>query len=172
NYNYLTDNRCNINNNYGIWIYFFSNDNSLINNTCNSNNYDGIHLYASDLNLLSWNLLFDNVFGVYLSSGSDNNTIHHNTFINNSNSPQAYDDGSNNIWFDILTNEGNFWSDYSGSGNYQIGGGAGSIDPYPSNEPTVIIIIAEFTLLKGSFLALFMSFVRLCHIRRKNIKVN
>jgi parallel beta-helix repeat protein len=166
--NSLTNNTCNSNYGYGIYLAGSNHNNSFTNNTCNSNYKDGIYLSGSNFNLLSWNLLFDNDYGVYLSSTSDNNILHHNTFIDNSNSPQAYDDGSNNQWFDTENNEGNYWSDYSGTGPQQIAGSSRSIDPYPLSEPTVV----EFTILKGYFLALFTSFVLLCYLRRKNIKTN
>jgi parallel beta-helix repeat protein len=167
-YNSLMNNTCDSNGNYGIRLSS-SSYNSLTNNICNSNNWDGIYLYSSDSNLLSWNLLFDNEYGVYLNANSDNNILHHNTFINNSNSPQAYDDGSNNQWFDTETNEGNYWSDYSETGPYQIAGSSRSNDPYPLGE---IPVVAEFTPLKGYFFVLFTSFILLCHIRRRDIKAN
>ena len=39
--------------------------------------------------------------GIHISSGSNNNEIHENCFINNE--PQAYDDGENNNW------DRNYW---------------------------------------------------------------
>jgi parallel beta-helix repeat protein len=116
----------------------------LTNNYC-LNNSVGIYLLSSDFNVLSWNLLYNNGFGINLTSDSDNNLIHHNNFINNSNSPQANDDGINNQWYDSETKEGNFWSDYSGSGDYLITGSAGSVDPYPTK-------ILPFIDLDGDFM--------------------
>jgi parallel beta-helix repeat protein len=43
---------------------------------------------------------------------------------------QATDDGSANFWDDGIS-EGNHWSNYNGSGVYQIDGSAGSVDNYP-----------------------------------------
>ena len=60
--------------------------------------------------------------------------IHHNIFINNGATVQAYDEGTDNIWYDIETNEGNYWSEWSGTGEYLIDGSSGSIDPYPLGE--------------------------------------
>jgi parallel beta-helix repeat protein len=137
---------------------------SLTNNNC-SNNWYGIFLGESDSNLLRWNYLGYNGYGVFVTSGSDNNLIHHNSFIYNTNSSQAIDDGINNQWFDSSTNEGNYWSDYIGTGTYQINGSASSSDPYPLSVPPVI---AEFTLLKGYFLGFVSSFVLICYIRRKS----
>ena len=52
---------------------------------------------------------------------STNNKIHHDNFINNSNSPQAYDDNQadddlkgENYWDD--GSEGNYWDNYIGGG--------------------------------------------------------
>ena len=68
-----------------------------------------------------------------MDSSSNYNHIHHNFFINNVKSPQAYDNGLFNQWFDELVNEGNYWSDYV-SGDYQISGDAKTVDPYPLDE--------------------------------------
>ena len=79
-----------------------------------------------------------------------------------SNRIQAHDDGEKNTWYDSISREGNYWSDYTGrDGNddsigdtpYLIGGSAGSIDyfpiwddgiehaPYFINEPNNFIMI-------------------------------
>ena len=75
--------------------------------------------------------------GVDCSGGSDGSLFHHNSFINNyaDGSSQASD--SSNlpcVWYDSSTNEGNFWNDYLGSGNYTLAGVAGAEDPYPLTE--------------------------------------
>ena len=65
-----------------------------------------------------------------------------NIFIDNfiGGTSQALDDGINNTWFDKNTNEGNYWSDWLGVGNYTIDGEANSEDPYPLSSPPIIII--------------------------------
>ena len=35
------------------------------------------------------------------------------------------------MWYDTVLNEGNYWSEYEGSGSYAINGSAGNTDPYP-----------------------------------------
>ncbi|MCK4845872.1 MAG: hypothetical protein KAS95_09375, partial [Candidatus Heimdallarchaeota archaeon] len=45
--------------------------------------------------------------------------------------------GANNYWYDSATKEGNYWSDWSGSGSYFIGGYAYSVDLYPLREPLI-----------------------------------
>ena len=90
----------------------------------------------SDNCSLTFNLFQENI-GVGLNvGGSSNCNIHHNSFIDNNleGSSQACDDGVNNTWFDYSTLEGNYYSDYSGVGNYSIGGNANSTDPYPLAE--------------------------------------
>ncbi|MCK5157521.1 MAG: right-handed parallel beta-helix repeat-containing protein [Candidatus Heimdallarchaeota archaeon] len=154
----LTDNTCN-NNYYGI-LLFHSNNASLTNNTCN-NNYNGFRLHYSDNIILTNNTITNNTRQGIYSSNCDfgliifnyiranayygiyglgsNNTIHHNSFIDNNlgGSSQAWDSGQNNIWYDNTTSEGNYWSDWIGVGDYQINGGAQIVDPYPLNSPPV-----------------------------------
>ena len=78
-------------------------------------------------------------YGIFIAETSDNNIIHHNTFIDNKigDASQAYDDGFNNTWYDVTTNEGNWWSDWFGTPEYSIDGSATSTDPYPLGEPAV-----------------------------------
>ncbi len=128
----VTNNTCNSNN----WesIYLSSSDSSTVtNNTCNNNDY-GIYLSSSDFCVVTYNVLQENVgYGVYLRYGSDNNFIHHNTFVDNrlGGTSQAYDEGFDNFWYDTETQYGNDWSDWSGTGTYDIDGSAGSVDIYP-----------------------------------------
>ena len=74
-------------------------------------------------------------YGVKLESNGFN-IIHNNNFTDNmyEGSSQAYDDGFRNTWYDTETMEGNYWSDYDGTGNYSIDGSAGSVDLYPFEE--------------------------------------
>ena len=114
-----------------------------------------------------YNLFQDNsVYGIEL----DNvyfSEVHHNTIINNVN--QAIDDnGANNTWYDKETLEGNYWSDWSGSGVYSISGTSNSVDLYPLGW----ITITEFhhTL---PFTILLLLLIGLCIpqiIRRNRVK--
>jgi parallel beta-helix repeat protein len=85
-------------------------------------------------------------FGLALIGGiTYYNLIHHNTFVNNGISEtynidnerfgnitsQAYDEGTMNTWYDEEAKTGNFWSDYSGKGDYAIDGPTESFDIYP-----------------------------------------
>jgi parallel beta-helix repeat protein len=84
-------------------------------NTIQENGHFGITLFFSNYNLLHHNNLIDNNI-TYTS--------------------QAYD-GQENNWYDTEKLEGNYWSDYNGTGNYNIDGGA--VDPYPLSTPATYI---------------------------------
>ena len=166
----VANNTCNNNNNWhsaGIML-FFSGSSTVINNTCN-NNYEGIKLWVSDYStvtnntcsnndlgisldssdscVITYNLLQENEeYGVYLLYNSDNNLIHHNIFVDNNlvGTSQAFDDGTNNLWYDTVALEGNYWSDWSGTGSYSIDGYVGSVDLYPFYEANGFPTISEY----------------------------
>ena len=71
--------------------------------------------------------------GLYLDSNYS--IVHHNSFI--SNYIQAVDFSVDSLWYDSISLEGNFWSDWSGTGVYHISGSANALDPYPLSEPPV-----------------------------------
>lgn len=61
------------------------------------------------------------------------NVFYYNTFLQNAlltNHSQAFDNGTSEVWYNIDTNVGNFWSDWNGTGNYSIDEG-NYTDPYP-----------------------------------------
>ena len=141
--NSITNNTCNMNSNYGIYLDD-SDSSSISNNTCNCNTDNGIKLNKSDCNFLINNILQNNAnHGINITDiETDNNTIHHNTFLyNNGGSIQAYDVGTDNVWDD--GKEGNFWRDYTfrypNAGHdglvwntpYQVDGLTESQDNYP-----------------------------------------
>jgi parallel beta-helix repeat protein len=79
--------------------------------------YAGIYLHGgSKENVLIGNSLFNNSFGIVLSS-STQNSIFHNNFFNNSNS--YWTDGSANYWYKNYPSGGNYWSDYQGVDDYR-----------------------------------------------------
>lgn len=131
----LVNNSCNSNRFDGIIC--LNGDSLLIeNNTCINNLESGIFLSYTNYSLiLANNITENNYYGLKIKYISYNNTIHHNIFLSNSlASPlnsQGFDDGINNIWYDINTNEGNYWSDYTGIGFYNIDGDSNSEDIYP-----------------------------------------
>jgi len=86
---------------------------------------------------ISYNLFQENRnYGIELLDHVENITIHHNTFFDNNpdGSSQGYDEQTENIWFDLDAEEGNYWSDWIGEGWYLIDGGDNA-DIYPLAEP-------------------------------------
>jgi len=140
----ITGNRCT---NFISGIHLNDADSNIIdNNTILSNNYQGINLRLSNSNIVTNNVIQDTEqHGIALVVSSSNNKVHHNLLINNSKAEtytiddertgtinsQGYDEGTNNIWYDIEEKFGNRWSDYSGSDFYSIDGPANSEDIYP-----------------------------------------
>ena len=111
NFTFLANN---VSNNLGIGLSLDDVDFGIIHSNSFSNNLD----YACDIQF-----------------GSEENMIHHNTFISNKiGHSQANDQGSSTHWFEASSHEGNFWDDYSLSGDYLIDGIMGSSDPYPLND--------------------------------------
>lgn len=150
--NNITTNQIYDNSEAGVYITQ-SDSNTLKGNDIYSNNY-GVHLYIGCFyNQIIYNDIFnnnktDNSIGIYIeyatsgppsSRNSNDNTIHHNNFINNT--ENAIDECSNQ-WDD--GSEGNYWDDYGGEDNngdgigdtaYDVPPTGGSVDRYPLMNP-------------------------------------
>ncbi len=81
-------------------------------------------------------------YGINITVGADNNTVHHCNMTDNGMEPQAFDSGDSNVWDDGEV--GNFWSDYGGSdhngdgigdSDYDLDGEADAVDRYPLIVP-------------------------------------
>lgn len=148
----------------GIYLFQNSDNNLIINNTVlNNSAYDGIRLYDCDDNEITYNIVKNNNgYGCSLMSGSRNNIAHHNNFINNGYGlSQGYASSSLNTWYQIEINEGNFWSDWDGSGSYAISG-SDSFDLYPLGEPVVsepVIPTISFSFPSFIWIILFIASV-------------
>ncbi|MFX0208989.1 MAG: right-handed parallel beta-helix repeat-containing protein [Candidatus Hodarchaeota archaeon] len=114
-------------------IHFFGSfNNSILNNSIYNNMMTGISLSlfddlgiyrsGSDSNNISNNAIF-NTYGVNIFAGT-NNLITHNDITG-----ESTDSGTNNVFTE------NYWSDWAGSGVYNIGGSPGNQDPYPATNP-------------------------------------
>lgn len=173
----LIDNTCSNNEEHGI-VLWYSPEATVTNNTISNNKGNGIYLYHSSNSILTKNIIKNNSMGIdsedsencfltynliqenkghgiLLLDGSNNNTIHHNTFIDNNpgGTSQASDNGENNTWYDITTEKGNHWSDWDSKKPYPIDGTSNVTDPYPLNEKLkrinyqFIMLIPSITLL-------------------------
>ncbi|KAA0001446.1 MAG: hypothetical protein FE046_02075 [Thermoplasmata archaeon] len=69
----------------------------------------GVYLEFSTGNSITRCVMTNNSYGVYLKDDSDNNTVYHNNFVNNTH--QAYDECTN-TWNDTYPSGGNYWSDF------------------------------------------------------------
>jgi parallel beta-helix repeat protein len=124
-------------NSAGISIYKDSNNNIISGNDIKSNagqDAKGIFIYASNDNKILNNNIQENPFGLYADS-ANSNQIYYNNFIGNKN--QAYDNGDKNAWDD--GKNGNYWSEFKGTGTYNITlGGGKARDNYPRSGPVLI----------------------------------
>ncbi|NPD90007.1 MAG: hypothetical protein HGN29_14940 [Asgard group archaeon] len=148
---------------YGILLRF-NNYSSLNNNTCENTNYGMKLLYTSN-SKIHFNMIRDNIdYGIYVDNCSNSNLITHNSFIKNKvgdKYSQAYDAGSDNVWYNSKTKEGNYWSDLGKNETYTIDGSADSIDIYPLNEN---LERTSFMLISMVLLLICFSFIS---IRRR-----
>ncbi len=143
----------------GIYIYSSSNtllqDNYISNtltgmdiasNYCNitlnrlySNNKALLLNYNSNSSITSNIFYNSSTYAVDLSTNSVGHVLYSNYFIDNGGATsQALDDGTSNMWYNLSLLFGNYWSDWSGDGNYSIDGSANSFDLYPALPPDVI----------------------------------
>jgi len=117
---------------YGVYVADASTNNTISDGAIRDNNH-GIRVENSDSNTVRRNMIVNNTggaTGVNVTDGSDGNKMEGNCFIENM--PQAWDDGSQNVW------NGNYWSEYTGPGPYNIGGAANSKDDNPLDECPLI----------------------------------
>ena len=109
-------------------------------------------------------------YGVKISNSCTLNVFHHNAFIDNAagvGNSQAYDESLDSTWYEYSTNQGNFWSDYVGTGNYSIDGGLYE-DPYPLvASPVIPELNSKMSLW---FTLLFVFFIPIIQIARKRKK--
>ena len=96
----------------------------------------GIYTRDCDDVEIAYNELMNNTFyGVSFGAGTSNGLVHNNNFYGNyDNDGQAYD-SQNNSWDNGTA--GNWWSDWNGTGDYNIGGPSDAVDNYPLGDPVV-----------------------------------
>jgi parallel beta-helix repeat protein len=146
------------NNFRGFHIEKGSNDSEISQNTIENNNF-GISIYsASTQNTVNGNNIANNGVGISFTGASGNKIIQNN-FINNT-GHQAVMDGSVNSWDNGAAGGGNYWSDYSGSGNSPYTIYSNVKDNYPLvnkvvlPELTTLIALLLFVAVTSLVLAL------------------
>ena len=168
----------NIFENYNISIFGVSSVfNNFINNTCTNSsitnaflldycfcsnivgnfiqNSSGVGLKldgASSGNIISHNSIINcTSYGIQIEdSECRNNTIHHNNLLDNNllGTCQGYDNGLQNNWYCSTEQEGNYWLDWVGIGNYLIDGTSSNEDVYPlDDEVSVDLSLLEIQSL-------------------------
>ncbi|MEM3395734.1 MAG: right-handed parallel beta-helix repeat-containing protein [Thermoplasmata archaeon] len=128
----------------GIFLTMGSHWNTIKNNNISNCNNDGIAIYYSENNTITYNNLCNNsAYGILIYEAT-NNTVQYNNFYGNNGAGkgvtgpcQASDNKGGNNW------NGNYWSNWDGTGAYPIDGGAGASD----NSPLVNPVTSELTPL-------------------------
>jgi hypothetical protein len=96
----------------------------------------GLEENAQSTGLAITDNLFAFCYGDGLVLAGSNHIVVNNTFVHST----VGDSGTNNLWDDGVT-QGNYWSDYPGTGWYTISGPAGSIDHYPQLYDPIVPMI-------------------------------
>jgi parallel beta-helix repeat protein len=180
----IIENRCT---NFMQGIHLNHADNcDIIGNNFTDNNYQGINIRYSDGSTITGNLVRNNSqHGLAFVGTAEDNVVHSNTFIDNGDvetyridgertgplTSQGYDEGTNNTWYDIEAERGNWWSDYSGSGSYIIDGPSESIDLYPNRnetptDPVTPDLIQIMIIVSGTGIILVLVIVLFIRKRR------
>jgi len=127
--NMLYYNNITFNTDYGIAITDCTIENQICHNYI-SNNQRGVYLKDTSNQVIRSNEISNNQFGIN-PVHSDNNVVYCNNFIDNSFQVKSIQ--SANIWDDGFGSDGNFWSDYNGTGPYVID--ENNQDNFPLLEP-------------------------------------
>ena len=128
----------------GLGLLAFNCDNlTLTGNTIVYSSYEAIYFETTTNSTVYMNLFqLNDEFGAGTTARGNDNVFYHNDFIDNNQDPsvpagasQGEDKGENNLWYHSTLLEGNYWSDWSGEGAYQIDGEADNSDLYPLSAP-------------------------------------
>ena len=118
----------------GILVWGSSQDNTIQANTV-SGAFRGIELhYSANGNTITYNDVASSSAQSVLVESSTGNFIHHNNFIDGGDKP--YDDSGTNQWDDGA--EGNYWSDYDGSGTKPYVIPPSGTDHHPLLNPVTV----------------------------------
>jgi len=154
-------------------------DLKITNNTITHNKMNGISLSSYTSFEVTNNLIaYNELYGIDAPGWILWGIIHHNTFIDNNlgGTAQANDVDGGTVWYDVDTLEGNYWSDWSGTGPYYLEGTAGNADPYPLSEPlhggSDLVIEPEIPSMQSTLpiVLTIISFVSLCVIVQNKLR--
>lgn len=116
---YIKNNTC-YDNEEGIIIELSDGSTLFSNIVAKTHSHDAIHtIQSSNLTIYNNTMAYNQGVGLSIELG-DFNLIYHNIFFKNGKTPQAEAALSNSTWYNPDISEGNYWSDYAGSGNYAI----------------------------------------------------
>ena len=162
----------------GCTLQYVSNS-TFADNRIAFNDFNGIQLAWGDYNLFTLNLFQQNYnYGLKLAY-AEYNIIHYNTFFENNLAgyydgmftgyAQGYDTKTTNTWYHDVNLEGNWWSDWSGTGSYVLDGRlmGPNEDLYPLGGDPPVPILSEYRRTLLVFIPIVMIPVILKYFRRK-----
>lgn len=147
NYNSFHNNTFISNSMYAIYVLSRSDYNVIQNNVFEDNSY-ALRVRGARHNQVVENEFRNNRHGVWFCCGSSQNVVYHNNFVNNS-VWSAQDDVTGNVWYNIETNQGNYWDDYDGTDEnndgigdtpYNIRADGSRKDPFPLMKPVNFVL--------------------------------
>ena len=110
---------------WGVYLYYSSNNNTISGNNITNNNYDGVHLHdSSNNNTISGNNITNNWHGVLLYYSSNNNMVSGNNITNNNYDGVYLHGSSNNNTIsgnNITNNNYGVWLTHSSNNNMVSG---------------------------------------------------
>lgn len=134
--------------NFEFGIFFYYSNNVLIEGNLINNRSIGIGITTSrEFTIKNNSIILSKSYGIFLSESSFEISIYDNYFINNNlnNSlSQALDNGYFNIWYNMKTSHGNYWSDLDESNTYYLDGLSESTDLFPKDKPIKFKIFNSF----------------------------
>jgi len=129
-------------NRFGLFFHYANRCNI----TGNTINYNIIKAITSERKCDYFTITFNHFeanigYAIFISDQLFYN-IHHNSFIDNAHdkTAQCFDSpypDLKNFWYEIYLEEGNYWSDWSGVGDYYLDGGGSIKDRFPLSVPPV-----------------------------------
>jgi len=154
-----------IENNSWAGIFIRGVNNTAHNNTVKKNQY-GFYLLGGETSVIVYNEIFGNSDYAFLVNGAHYCVFHHNNVFNNGGTTsQASDSYILNDWDDGA--EGNWWSDWNGTGTYSIDGTGNAEDRYPLNA-TATTSAPEKVPEFGFLLAVTVVLIAAVVIRRRH----